>query len=66
MTTVLKTSQTDLDADIREIDPAEAFERRQASALLLDVREDDERAGGMPGGAEIGRASCRERVSKQV
>jgi molybdopterin/thiamine biosynthesis adenylyltransferase/rhodanese-related sulfurtransferase len=59
----LKTSQTDLDADIREIDPAEAFERRQASALLLDVREDDERAGGMPKGAVgLARAEIPARI----
>jgi sulfur-carrier protein adenylyltransferase/sulfurtransferase len=36
---------------VREIDPADALERQRASALLLDVREDDERAAGMPAGA---------------
>jgi len=33
-------------ADGREIDPADALARQRAGALLLDVREDDERAGG--------------------
>lgn len=31
-----------------EIEPAQAWSRLQARALLVDVREDDERAGGMP------------------
>ncbi len=31
-----------------EIDPAQALMRLRAGALLIDVREDDERAGGMP------------------
>ena len=31
-----------------EIDPAQAVSRLRAGALLVDVREDDERAGGMP------------------
>jgi sulfur-carrier protein adenylyltransferase/sulfurtransferase len=38
-------------AAIREIDPADALARLEADALLLDVREDDERAAGMPAGA---------------
>ena len=32
--------------DALEIDPALALERQHGGALLLDVREDDERAGG--------------------
>lgn len=35
----------------REISPAEAFERLQAGAVLIDVREDFERAAGLPRGA---------------
>ena len=36
-----------------EIDPAEALHRQRAGALLLDVRNDDECAAGMPQGAEV-------------
>jgi len=36
---------------IDQITPAEARERLRAGALLIDVREDQERAGGMPEGA---------------
>jgi sulfur-carrier protein adenylyltransferase/sulfurtransferase len=39
------------DDAIPEIDPRQARARQQADALLIDVREDDERAGGLPGGA---------------
>lgn len=35
-----------------EIDPGDACARQAADALLLDVREDAERAAGMPRGAE--------------
>jgi molybdopterin/thiamine biosynthesis adenylyltransferase/rhodanese-related sulfurtransferase len=63
VTTELKNPQTEIGADVREIDPAEAFARQQASALLLDVREDDERAGGMPSGAVgIARAEIPARI----
>lgn len=34
-----------------EIDPAEALERQRAGALLLDVREEDERAAGFAAGS---------------
>ena len=34
-----------------EIEPADAENRRRDGAMLLDVREDDERAAGMPAGA---------------
>ena len=37
--------------DIREIGPAEALQRLQAGALLVDVRADHERALGMASGA---------------
>jgi len=36
---------------IPEIDPAAALERQHAGALLLDVREPDERATGFPAGS---------------
>ncbi|QWT21476.1 molybdopterin-synthase adenylyltransferase MoeB [Bacillus sp. NP157] len=35
----------------REVTPADALARQRAGALLLDVREDNERAGGMAAGA---------------
>lgn len=34
-----------------EIDPSEAWQRHKAGALLVDVREDAERAAGLPAGA---------------
>ena len=34
-----------------EIDPRDALARQRDGALLLDVREDDERAAGMAEGA---------------
>jgi molybdopterin/thiamine biosynthesis adenylyltransferase len=34
-----------------EIDPADALQRHQAGALLVDVREPDERASGFPAGS---------------
>jgi len=37
--------------DALEIDPALALERQHGGALLLDVREDDERAGGHASGS---------------
>jgi molybdopterin/thiamine biosynthesis adenylyltransferase/rhodanese-related sulfurtransferase len=37
--------------DALEIDPADALERQRHGALLLDVREDDERAGGYASGS---------------
>ena len=35
----------------REIDPADALRRQRAGALLVDVREPDERAAGFPAGS---------------
>ncbi|MBA2078463.1 molybdopterin-synthase adenylyltransferase MoeB [Rhodanobacter sp. PCA2] len=40
-----------LRAGIPEIPPSEALARQAQGALLIDVREDGERAAGMPGGA---------------
>jgi len=52
MSSVLKNSQASGAASIHEIDPAEALVRQRATALLLDVREDVERAtNGTPAGA---------------
>jgi molybdopterin/thiamine biosynthesis adenylyltransferase/rhodanese-related sulfurtransferase len=51
------------EAAIREIDPREALERQRSAALLIDVREDDERAAGMPAGAiGIARAELPRRI----
>lgn len=41
----------DKDSDTLEIDPAAALERQRCGALLLDVREDDERATGYAAGS---------------
>lgn len=41
---------------IVEISPEQAYERLQSGALLVDVREDGERAAGMAEGA-MGSAS---------
>jgi molybdopterin/thiamine biosynthesis adenylyltransferase/rhodanese-related sulfurtransferase len=41
----------ELRASIPEVAPAEALARQAQGALLLDVREDGERAAGMPAGA---------------
>ena len=39
------------DSDLLEIDPAAALQQQREGALLLDVREDDERAGGYATGS---------------
>ena len=50
---------------IREIDPREALARQHDAALLIDVREDDERAGGTPAGAiGIARALIPHRMGE--
>ncbi|HSS05655.1 MAG TPA: ThiF family adenylyltransferase, partial [Rhodanobacteraceae bacterium] len=50
---------------IREIDPREARARQDADALLIDVREDNERAGGMPAGAiGVARAEVPRRIGE--
>src|SRR5262249_21328763 len=50
---------------IEQIAPAEAQRRMQAGALLIDVREDDERAGGMPqGAAGVARALLAQRIGE--
>jgi len=50
-------------APIREIDPAEALAHQRADALLIDVRDDNERDAGMPEGAiGLARADIPERI----
>lgn len=47
-----------------EVTPTQADAQRVAGALLIDVREDHERAGGMPQGAlGIARAHLAERIA---
>jgi molybdopterin/thiamine biosynthesis adenylyltransferase/rhodanese-related sulfurtransferase len=54
-------------ARIPEIDPAEALRRQCAGAVLLDVREDDERAAGSPPGAiGLARGFLEFRIGEQV
>jgi molybdopterin/thiamine biosynthesis adenylyltransferase len=51
-------------ADSREIDPAQALSRQRDGALLLDVREDDERAAGLPAGAVgLARGEIETRIA---
>ncbi len=51
-------------ADSREIDPAQALSHQRDGALLLDVREDDERAAGLPAGAvELARGQIQARIA---
>jgi molybdopterin/thiamine biosynthesis adenylyltransferase/rhodanese-related sulfurtransferase len=63
VTTELENPQSEAGAGVREIDPVEAFARKKARTLLLDVREDHERASGMPSGAiGIARAQIPARI----
>jgi molybdopterin/thiamine biosynthesis adenylyltransferase len=49
---------------IAEIAPIEALRRQRAGALLIDVREDHERAAGTPAGAVgVPRAALAERIA---
>ena len=51
--------------DILEIEPGEALERQRAGALLLDVREADERAGGYAAGSlAVPRAVIAQRIAE--
>ena len=53
----------DLAAQIEQITPHEASQRLLRGAVLVDVREDDERAGGMPQGAYgIARSLVPQRI----
>ena len=51
------------DIETLEIEPTEALMRQRAGALLLDVREDDERAAGVAAGAVgLARGLIEERI----
>lgn len=51
-------------ADSREIDPAQALSHQRDGALMLDVREDDERAAGLPAGAVgLARGEIETRIA---
>lgn len=51
-------------ADVLEIDPAAALERQRDGALLLDVREADERAAGCASGSiGVPRAEIAQRIA---
>lgn len=51
--------------DLDEIVPGDAAARQARGALLIDVREDDERAGGMPAGAiGIPLGAVAERIAE--
>lgn len=50
--------------DIEQLSPQQARERQRDGAILIDVRDDDERAAGMPDGAiAIPGAELRARVA---
>ncbi len=50
---------------VREIDPAEALARQRADALLIDVRDDNERDAGTPDGAVgLARADIAARIGE--
>ena len=52
-------------AEIEQITPVQALQRQRRGALLIDVREDDERAGGMPEGAVgVARAALKQRIAE--
>ncbi len=52
---------------IREISPPAALARLQHGAVLIDVREDDERAGGLPHGAHgMARGSIQSAIGDLV
>ena len=56
-----------IDVTIEEIDPAEALLRLKSEAILIDVREDDERAAGMPEGAiALPRTDIPRRIGEIV
>jgi molybdopterin/thiamine biosynthesis adenylyltransferase/rhodanese-related sulfurtransferase len=55
------------DIAIPEIDPRDAVARQRAHALLIDVREDDERAAGWPSGAVgLARGEIPARIAEIV
>ena len=52
-------------AEVEQITPLQALDRQRSGALLIDVREDDERAGGVAEGAiGIARARLGQRIAE--
>jgi len=53
--------------EVEQITPLQARERQRHGALLIDVRDDNERAGGMPEGAiGVARAALGSRIAELV
>ena len=53
--------------EVEQITPLQARERQRHGALLIDVRDDNERAGGMPEGAiGVARATLGSRIAELV
>ena len=51
--------------EVEQITPLQARERQRDGALLIDVRDDNERAGGMPEGAiGVVRAALGSRIAE--
>ncbi len=64
MTSTREQQLAELAARIEQIDPAEAHARQELGALLIDVREDDERAAGTAAGAiGMARGSLQSRIA---
>lgn len=56
-----------LRAEIREVDPGEAYKMQQDGAVVLDVREDDERVSGTPADAPgLSRGFLEMRASEML
>ena len=53
--------------EVEQITPLQARERQRHGALLIDVRDDNERVGGMPEGAiGVARAALGSRIAELV
>jgi molybdopterin/thiamine biosynthesis adenylyltransferase/rhodanese-related sulfurtransferase len=64
MTTAQERHLAELAARIEQVAPSEAHARQAQGAILIDVREDDERAAGTAAGAiGIARASLPARIA---
>ena len=60
-------SMQPIDVAIPEIDPRDALARQRVDAVLIDVREDDERAAGKPAGAiGLARGEIPARITEIV
>jgi molybdopterin/thiamine biosynthesis adenylyltransferase/rhodanese-related sulfurtransferase len=61
----ISLSKSGAAAPVEQVTPAEAHRRLLDGALLIDVREDNERAGGMPDGAiGIARGSLPQQIGE--